>query len=74
MHRPGFDALLQRYLLTVATAVLILLAVSVTGAIVSPGGNPALGVGIWAVFAVIVVSSSHLLWRLVRPPADNLAA
>lgn len=73
-HRPRLDALLQRYLLTVGTAVLLLLAVSVTGAIVRPEGSPILGVGIWAVLAVIAVSSGHLLWRLVRPPADNLAA
>ncbi|MFD9828637.1 DUF1648 domain-containing protein [Tsukamurella tyrosinosolvens] len=73
-HRPGLDALLQRYLLTVGTAVLLLLAVSVTGAIVSPEGNPVLGVGIWVVLAVIAVSTARLFWRLVRPPADNLAA
>ncbi|AUN40044.1 DUF1648 domain-containing protein [Tsukamurella tyrosinosolvens] len=73
-HRPGLDALLQRYLLTVGTAVLLLLAVSVTGAIVSPEGNPVLGVGIWVVLAVIAVSTVLLFWRLVRPPADNLAA
>lgn len=73
-HRPGLDALLQRFLLTIGTAVLLLLAVSVTGAIVSPDGNPVLGVGIWAVLAVVAVSTAHLFWRLVRPPADNLAA
>ena len=73
-HRPGLDALLQRYLLTVGTAVLLLLAVSVTGAIVSPEGNPVLGVCIWVVLAVIAVSTARLFWRLVRPPADNLAA
>ncbi|MGC5027566.1 DUF1648 domain-containing protein [Tsukamurella sp. DT100] len=74
VHRPGLDALLQRYVLTVGTAVLLLLAVSVTGAIVRPEGNPILGIGIWAVFAVIAVGSGHLSWRLARPPADNLAA
>ncbi|NMD56349.1 MULTISPECIES: DUF1648 domain-containing protein [Tsukamurella] len=72
-HRSGLDALLQRYLLTVGSAVLLLLAVSVTGAIVSPDGNPVLGVGIWVVLAVIAVSTAHLLWRALRPPTDTLS-
>lgn len=73
-HRPGLDALLQRNLLTVGTAVLLLLAVSVTSTIVRPDGSAVIDAGIWIVLAVIAVSSGHLVWRLVRPPADNLAA
>ncbi|CAM3605512.1 DUF1648 domain-containing protein [Tsukamurella ocularis] len=73
-HRPALDALLQRYLLTVGTAVLVLVTVSVTSTIVRPDGSRIIDAGIWVVLAVIAVSSGHLLWRLVRPPADNLAA
>lgn len=67
-HRPAFDALLQRYLLVIATCVLLLLATSVVSAIVRPDRNPVLGVLIWVVIGVIAVSSVLLLWRLVRPP------
>mgnify|MGYP006961066530 CR=1 FL=1 len=63
-HRPRLDALLHRYLLTVGTAVLLLLAVSVTGAIVRPEGSPILSVGIWAVLAVIaVIAVAYLAWQ-----------
>lgn len=71
-HRPGLDALLQRFLLTIGTGVLLLLALTVVGTIVSTGGNPVLAVAVWVFLAVIVISVGHLLWRLVRPPAATL--
>lgn len=67
-HRPGLDALLQRFLLVVGAGVLLLLALTVVATIVRPEGGPVLGAAIWVFLGVLVVSAGHLLWRLVRPP------
>lgn len=67
-HRPEFDALLQRFLLTIGTGVLLLLAITITGTIVSPQGNPVLAVLMWGFLALILGSVVHLLWRLLRSP------
>ncbi|KXO92251.1 hypothetical protein AXK56_04010 [Tsukamurella pulmonis] len=71
-HRPALDALLQRSLLSIGTGVLLLMAISVTGAVVRPDGNPVLRVGMWVLFAVIAVSVIDLVRRLLRPPTDTL--
>ena len=47
-------------------------AISVTGAVVRPDGNPVLRVGMWVLFAVIAVSVIDLVRRLLRPPTDTL--
>jgi len=67
-HRPAFNALLQRAMLTIGTGVLLLLTVTVVGTIVSPDGNPVLAVAMWGFLALLLLSVAHLLWRLVRPP------
>lgn len=67
-HRTEFDALLQRSLLTIGTGVLLLLAVTVAGTVLSPEGNPVLAVATWGFLALVLLSVAHLLWLLLRPP------
>lgn len=71
-HRGELDDLLQRTMLTIGTGVLVLLAITVVGTIVSSESNPVLGVAIWVFLAVVLWSAAHLIRTLARPPRANL--
>ncbi|KXP10824.1 DUF1648 domain-containing protein [Tsukamurella pseudospumae] len=67
-HRAEFDALLQRWLLMIGSGVLLLLTITIAGAILGSGSNPVLAVAVWVFLALILAGVVHLIRTLVTAP------